>query len=169
MQFFRTKSASASAFVILFALAVPSSAQNALPAGGVAITGAVQHPVTLTRADLKAAPAATVAVSFLTDHGQESATYTGALLWAILQGAGLVDGSAKGAKLRHVIYVDGRDGYVVALSLGEIDPDFEGKSVILAYATDGKPLDPATSIRLIVPADHHGGRAVRDVVRIYVE
>ena len=35
--------------------------------------------------------------------------------------------------------VTGADGYVVALAVGELDPEFEGKSVLVAYARDGKP------------------------------
>ena len=62
----------------------------------------------------------------------------------------------------------GRDGYSVALSLGELDPDFEGKAVILAYSKDGNRLSAQDGIRLIVPNDRHGGRAVRDVVAIAV-
>jgi hypothetical protein len=38
--------------------------------------------------------------------------------------------------------------------------------VIVAYAEDGKPLD---GLRLIVPGDKHGGRAVKDVVHIEVK
>ena len=61
------------------------------------------------------------------------------------------------------------DGYAVVLSEGEVDPDFEGKTVLLAYAKDGKPLNPSDGVRLVVPGDHHGGRAVRDVVKIEVQ
>ena len=47
----------------------------------------------------------------------------------------------------------------------ELDPNFEGKQVLVAYAQDGKPL-PA--LRLVIPADAHAGRNVRDVVAIEV-
>ena len=55
------------------------------------------------------------------------------------------------------------DGYAVALA--EIDPEFEGKQVLLAYRRNGQPIEGNT-LRLVVPADRHGGRSVRDVVRI---
>jgi DMSO/TMAO reductase YedYZ molybdopterin-dependent catalytic subunit len=46
--------------------------------------------------------------------------------------------------------------------MGEIDPAFEGKQVLLAYEGDGK----AIPLRLVVPGDKRGGRAVKDVVRV---
>ena len=87
----------------------------------------------------------------------------------MLSNAGIVDQGGKSAHLHHTIIVTGRDGYAVALALGEIDPKFENKSVILAYAKDGQPLDPSMGIRLIVPGDQHGGRSVRDVVKIELQ
>ena len=83
--------------------------------------------------------------------------------------AAIVDADPK-QHLRHAIIVtSGADQYAVALSIGEIDPKFEGKSVIIAYAKDGKPLDPEDGPRLIVPGDAHGGRAVREVAHIEVK
>ena len=138
-------------------------------AAGVAIGGAVQHPATVTVDDLKRLPPIAVPISFQTDKGVESANYTGALLWTVLTNAAPVDAPGRNARLRHTFLVTGSDGYMVSLSEGELDPMFEAKSVILAYEKDGKPLDPAGSIRLVVPGDKHGGRAVRDIVRIDVQ
>jgi DMSO/TMAO reductase YedYZ molybdopterin-dependent catalytic subunit len=133
--------------------------------GSITIDGRVQKTEHLTASDLQALPPTSVSVSFVTGHGQETGTYTGALLWTLLDGASIVDQDPK-AHLRHTILVTGSDGYAVALSVGEIDPKFEGKSVIVAYARDGKPLGAAEGLRLIVPGDSHGGRADRDVVQI---
>jgi hypothetical protein len=58
-------------------------------------------------------------------------------------------------------------GYAVALAIGELDPHYEGKSVILAYA-GGDPPATAAQLRLVVPGDVHGGRSVRDVAAIEV-
>jgi len=135
-------------------------------APGVAIAGQVQHPATLTVRDLQALPVTTVSVSFATDKGQERATYAGALLWSVISNAAPIDAPGKNTKLRHTILVTGRDGYAAALSEGELDPDFAGKQVLLAYEKDGKPI---SGVRLVVPGDLHGGRAVRDVVRIEVQ
>jgi len=147
------------AFTLLVCLASPAFADDS-----VAIGGQVQHPGPVTVADLQKLPATTVSISFMTDKGQESATYTGALLWTVLGNAAPIDAPGKNSSLRHTYLVTASDGYAVAVSEGEIYPHFEGKSVILAYAKDGKP----SGIRLIVPGDKHGGRAVRDVVKIEV-
>ena len=61
--------------------------------------------------------------------------------------------------------ITGRDGYAVALAVGEIDPHYEGKQIIIAYA-GGEPSASASSLRLVVPGDFHGGRSVRDVAKI---
>jgi hypothetical protein len=61
------------------------------------------------------------------------------------------------------VLVTGRDGYAVAVAIGEIDPDFENKTILLV--DDGAE----KGLRLIVPGDKKGGRAVRDVVRIEIE
>jgi hypothetical protein len=146
-------------------IAVGSSTAALADNIGVAVAGAVQHPETLSADDLRKLPPVSVSISFETDKGAESASYTGALLWNVVAAAVPVDAPGKNTKLRHTILVTGRDGYAVAISEGEIDPAFEGKSVLLAYDKDGTALD---GVRLVVPGDHHGGRAVRDVVRIDV-
>jgi hypothetical protein len=74
-------------------------------------------------------------------------------------------GGDRRARLRRTIMVTGRDGYTAVLALAEIDPEFEGKQVVLAYRRDGKPID-GNALRLVAPGDRHGGRSVRDVVRI---
>lgn len=149
--------------LVLFLAASSAMAQNA---PSVSIAGQVQHPQSLSLEDLQKLPAATLSVSFQTDAGPEAATYKGVLLWTVISGAGLVNAPGKNANLRHTFLVTARDNYAAALSDGELDPRYEGKSVLLAYEKDGKPLD---YIRLVVPGDHHGSRAVRDVVRIDVQ
>ena len=149
------------AFALLVCLVSPAFADDA----SVMIGGQVQHPGPVTVADLQKLPATTVSISFSTGKGPESASYTGALLWTMISNAAPIDAPGKNSSLRHTYLVTASDGYAVALSQGEIDPRFEGKPVILAYAKDGKP----SGIRLIVPGDKMGGRAVYDVVKIDVQ
>ena len=147
--------------VLLFAVAGGASAT------GFSIGGQVQKPTQLSANDLRTLPPTNVTVSMLTEHGQESGTYTGALLWTLLANAQFVE-EPKG-HLRHTILVTGSDDYTVAIAVGELDPNFEGKKVIIAYAKDGKPFDIDDGLRLIVPGDKHGGRAVKNVVHIEVK
>jgi DMSO/TMAO reductase YedYZ molybdopterin-dependent catalytic subunit len=155
------------ALALIFAAGRATAADAAT--AGVVIDGQVQTTQHLTSQDLQKRPSTSVTVTYVTGHGTETGTYTGVLLWTLLNDAMLVNGPDKGAALRHVVTVTGRDGYAVILSGGELSPDFEGKPVILAFAKDGQKLAAGDGLRLIVPGDKHGGRAVRDVVAIHVQ
>ncbi len=136
-----------------------TAADKSPPSTGISVEGHVAHPAHLAATDLAALPQKDLDISFETGHGQESAHYTGALLWDVLSKADITDEPGPGKHhLQHTVLVSGSDGYTVALSIGELDPDFEGKTVILTK-----------DFRLLVPGDKHGGRAVRNVVKIDVE
>ena len=144
---------------------LPVLGASAAPDGAVAVDGQVEHKLQLTIDALKAMPQTAIEVSFETGHGTQSGHYTGVLLWTVIQEAGITEAPDSKAKhhLQHPLVVTGRDGYSVVVSVGEIDPDLEGKQVLL---TDD---DPANGVRLIVPGDKHGARDVRDVTRVEVE
>jgi hypothetical protein len=149
----------------LFALSLAFAADHATAAGqSIVIATPVEQTHSIDPAMVEQLPAVEEKISFLTGHGPEQATYTGALLWSVLERTEVLD-SDRRARLRRTIVVTGRDGYSAALALAEIDPEFEGKQVLLAYRRDGKPTD-GNALRLVVPGDRHGGRSVRDVVRI---
>jgi hypothetical protein len=162
-------SAAVGALLLWATLSAARPAETTSTKPVIEISGQVRQTHAVTREDLQKVPQTSVSLSFVTAHGTEAATYTGALLWTVLLATPFADGPQKNAKLQHKVLVTGRDGYAVAVSVGEIDPDFEGKTVILATAKDGKALDAADGIRLIVPNDRHGGRAVRDVVSLRIE
>ena len=131
----------------------------------LALTGRVEHPRTLTLADLQALPQATVEATFATRQGPQTDSYTGVPLWTLLQAAAPLDDPGRSTHLRHTLLVQGRDGYTVALAIGELDPAFASKQIIVAYAQHGQP-QPV--LRLIVPGDLRAGRSVRDLVAIEV-
>ena len=150
---------------LLAIAALALGAADALAPDAMTVDGHAEHVLHLTLAQLKAMQQHELDISFETGHGPQSGHYAGALLWDVVQQAGIVDEPSAKAKhhLQHALRVTGRDGYVVAVALGEIDPDFEGKTVILGEDSE------AGRIRLIVPGDKHGGRNVRDVVRVEIE
>ncbi|MCX5495136.1 hypothetical protein OSH11_10500 [Kaistia dalseonensis] len=150
-----------------FAGEAATAAQDAVAADVVVLGGAVAKPIELTEAALRGLPRTEIDIAFETSKGRESARYAGALLWPLLQSAGLADASGKNPGLRHTLMITGRDGYVVALAFGELDPHFEGKSVILAYE-GGTPPASFRNLQLVVPGDAHGGRSVKDIARIDV-
>ncbi len=148
----------------LLGLAIPALA-GSVSGTGIAVGGHVEHALHLTITELNAMPRHSVDVAFETSHGPQSGHFSGALLWDLVEKSGIAEGSGTKSKhhLQHAVLITGRDGYAVTVSVGEIDPDFEGKSVILADD------DAAKGARLIVPGDKHGGRDVRDVVSIDIE
>jgi hypothetical protein len=136
--------------------------------GPAVLRGAVRKQLAIDEALLKSLPSVTVAVTFEGGQGKKCGSYTGVLLWALLEKAALVDEPGKNASLKHSLLITGLDGYAVALAIGEIDPHYEGKRVIVAYA-GGDPAASTSALRLIVPGDAHGGRSVRDVATIEVK
>jgi hypothetical protein len=125
-------------------------------------------PYTLSDAELAALPPTEVLASFIGEHGQERAKYRGALVWSVLERAGAVDPNTPRPHVRQIVTATGQDGYTAVLALAEIDPAFEGKTVILAFEREGASLG-AGHARLIVLGDQRGGRSVRDVVRLAVQ
>jgi DMSO/TMAO reductase YedYZ molybdopterin-dependent catalytic subunit len=175
MQAVRAASAGCAVLLLGMVLLVdwPVEAQSGSAGAGstaiVEIEGAVQEPLYLSPQDIEGLPAERVSASYVTGHGQEQGDYTGVLLWTLLNRARLNEEPRRRDHLREVITVTGRDGYAVVFSMAELDPDFEGKSVLLAYRRNDQPLPVAEGLRLVVPGDKHGGRYVRDVVRIEVK
>lgn len=151
------------AAVLAGLLAPAAAAQNSAPPG-LAIEGRIEHPRTLALADLRALPPVTVEVEHAHERDAQRHTFTGALLWPLIAAAGPAE-AGKRAFLQHTVLARGQDGYAVALAVGEMDPNFEGKQVLVAYAEDGKPLP---GLRLVVPGDARGGRGVRNLIAIEV-
>jgi DMSO/TMAO reductase YedYZ molybdopterin-dependent catalytic subunit len=143
----------------------PAQEKAGAPSDSVSIEGAVAHKRTLSLAELQALPPVTVETDFVRASGQRHVSYTGAALWPLLSEAGPVDEPGEKTFFRHVVIAHASDGYAVALSIGELDPNGEGKSVIIAYAEDGKP---EKSLRLVVPGDHHAARSLHDLTTIEV-
>jgi hypothetical protein len=155
-------------FIALLCLALlRGNESRSEPAVAPTLEGLVQQRLVLDETFLESFTPVTVDVTFETDKGEKSGHYTGVLLWSLIEKAGLTDIAAKNAALRHTLLVTGRDGYAVSLAVGELDPHYEGKSVIVAYA-GGNPPASIDAPRLIVPGDKHGGRSVRDVASIEV-
>ena len=160
----------AAPLVVAFLLIAPAAAQSPTPSSSAApvltLAGKVRQPQHWTLDDLRKMPAQHADVSYQTDRGPVTASFTGVLLWSLIDAAGGIDDAAKGAAIRHAIRITAKDGWVVVTSTGEIAPDFGGKQVLVAYERDGKPLD---DFRIVMPGDKHGGRNARDVTTIDIE
>lgn len=132
---------------------------------GLAIRGLVAHPLQMSLADLRAMPQIHIAVAQASGHGPVPLDCTGPGVSTLLKRASPDFGAGRNAALAHTLLFTANDGYAVALSLGEIDPDYGKSAPILAADCAGKPL---TAPRLIVPGDNHAGRAFAGVVSMEV-
>jgi DMSO/TMAO reductase YedYZ molybdopterin-dependent catalytic subunit len=151
------------AALALVAWLAGAAAAQTLPV--LTLDGKVKHPQHWTIDDLRKLPAQHVDVSYLTERGPVTASFTGVPLWSLIETAG-IDDDAKGAVIRHAIRITASDGWVVVTSTGELAPDFGAKPALVAYERDGKPL---SDFRIVMPGDKHGGRYARDVTAISVE
>ena len=133
-----------------------------------ALTGEVKAPVTLDQATLLALPATTLELPYKSANGSGKDSYTGVLVWDLVKKAELVNGTGTNAALKHTLLVTAANGYAVAVALAELDPYYGNKQVMLAYKANAN-LASFDHLKLIVPGDLHGGRAVRDVVSIEVK
>jgi hypothetical protein len=133
------------------------------------VRGLVNTAHRFTRAELALLPQESLSVSFQTDDGPESATFTGTRLLNVFNAAGgaRLPADVNDAKLRVSITVIGADGSEVAFGWGALDPDFGALDVLVAIARDGVPLgDGQGMARLIVPGDKRAGRMVPAITRI---
>lgn len=75
----------------------------------------------------------------------------------------------KHSELRFLIRVQGRDGYSVWYSLGELLPEFGNRTVYVALDVNGKPYsDREAPIRLIVPGEKDYGRWIYGIATITI-
>ncbi|WP_329100805.1 molybdopterin-dependent oxidoreductase [Micromonospora sp. NBC_01699] len=130
------------------------------------VDGAVGRRLHLSNADLARLPQRTITLTYQSGSGPQTHTYTGPLLLDVLNRAQpRFDPQIKNHKLRHVVTATGSDRYQAAFAWGEIDPDFEGKTVLVAITEDGQPTADGRP-RVVVPGDRHGGRYVSSLVSL---
>jgi DMSO/TMAO reductase YedYZ molybdopterin-dependent catalytic subunit len=137
------------------------------PPAPLAVQGDVPTPLSLTADDLAKMPRATVSVP---GPGGNQTVYEGVPLREILQKAGAPFGDKlRGKALTTYVLAMARDGYQVAFTLGELDPEFGNQNILVADRRDGKPLAKNQGpIRLVCPNDHEGARSVRMLETLHV-
>jgi hypothetical protein len=147
--------------ILLLCSGVSIRAQQAAPAS-IEIAGDVSSPIAVTAADLSALPQVTVMSG--------TTAYEGVLLEDVLKRAGAVSGSSlKGKALSTYVLAEGRDGYAVVFSLGELDSAISDGQVVLAETSGGKPLaETQGPFRLVLPKDKIGARSVRMLSKLTV-
>jgi hypothetical protein len=136
----------------------------------LAVQGDIPMPFSPTAGDLAKMPRQTVSTP--APDGTKM-VYEGVTLFELLQKAGAPTGKQlRGKALTSYVLAKAHDGYQVTFTLGELDPQFGGESILVADKRDGKPLpDGQGPFRLVCPNDKEGGRSVRmletlEVVRL---
>ena len=133
--------------------------------------GRVQFPKTFDLDTLGQEPLTTVHDFFLTGQGTESGTFTGVLLWDLLQEAQVITNPAqRNDLLRKAVLITGSDCYETVYAMGELAPQLGGThQVIVAFKRDDQFLEDREGMaRIINPGDKAGARRVFNIVRIRV-
>jgi Oxidoreductase molybdopterin binding domain len=98
-----------------------------------------------------------------------SQSFTGALLWDLLQSVGIkLDSTIKNDILHQIVIVTGSDGYETVFGAGEIAPNFGGDQILVAYGVNGQSLGSDGFARIVAPGDKQGGRFVSNIAKIEV-
>ncbi len=118
-----------------------------------------------TAATLAGLPHVTVTV--YNEHTKANETYSGVPLIALLAPLGVSE-HPRGKDLRLYVMAAGSDGYEVVYSSGEITPDVNSSTVIVADAGNGKPLADSGPLQLIATGEKRPARWVRNLVAIKV-
>jgi hypothetical protein len=134
------------------------------------VGGKVKTPKWVDVFALQQLPRVNQNVTYFAAGKVEDDTFTGALLWDLLQSVGIItDPNIKNDILRKIIIVTGTDGYVAVFTAGEIDPGFGGNQILVAYAANGQPLGSEGPAQIVAPGDKAGGRFVHNIAKIIVE
>jgi hypothetical protein len=109
-------------------------------------------------------------VSMANPHTKATENYEGALLADLLAKVGAPSGDTlRGDEMRDYVEITGRDRYRAVFALAELDHAFQDNQVLVAIASDGKPLDEKQGpVRVVAPQDMRPARSVRMVTTIVV-
>lgn len=137
------------------------------PSSSFEVRGDVLATITFDRATLESLTPYVETVTYLSGMNTVTNTFTGALLWDVLQVTGIVtDRSIPNDILRRGVIATGSDGYQAMFALGELSPDFGNAPILVAYDDESGPLTGNGFARLVVPGDVRGGRYVSNLVSL---
>jgi DMSO/TMAO reductase YedYZ molybdopterin-dependent catalytic subunit len=134
------------------------------------VSGSVHTPTTYTLAALQGLPSQTVTTQYSGDASPEQHTYQGVRLYDLLLAAAPQFASQEnGDKVGWYVQVTAIDGYEAVVAWGELDPENEGKAILVAYAADGQLLGLGYGMaELVVPGDSTDSRYVTSIMSITV-
>jgi DMSO/TMAO reductase YedYZ molybdopterin-dependent catalytic subunit len=134
------------------------------------VGGAVDRPLSLTRADLAGMPRESFQIPGKDDKSVME-TWSGVPMIEILRKAGAPVGDRlRGRNMAAYVVVTAGDGYRAVFALAEIDPAYSPqRQVLVADSLDGKPLGGKfVNLRIADRGAGGFGRWVRDVIALDV-
>lgn len=162
-------------FILIF-ISGPCTAraQESCPGGfspRFRLGGQVMHPQFFTLEDLQSRPRTRVHDVFFAGSDVDEGTFTGVLLWDLLEEAEVITNpNQRNDLLRKYVLIRGSDCYETVYSMGELSPRLGGsRPVIVAFKRDGRRLGPEEGMaRIINPGDKFGARRVFNITHIIV-
>ncbi|WP_285634949.1 molybdopterin-binding protein [Lentzea sp. NBRC 102530] len=132
-----------------------------VPDDQVLVTGDIREDWTFSTAHLDAHAREPVNVQYRTTRVTEVHCVQGVPLHDVLSRVVLrLDGTGKMDELSFVVIATSKDGFRVALSWAEVDPEFGSCAALLATRYNGRRLTRPT---LVTPRDGRSSRYVRDL------
>ncbi len=141
------------------------------PSPAFAIAGQIANPRSYTLTDIQALPAKQVTLEYSAANQPQKHSFKGVPLFDLIAAAKpQLDANTKNDALRWIVQAEGSDGYTATFALGELDPNFGNKGVLVAFEQDGTalPLEDG-AMRLVVAGDVKGGRFVSALTRVTVK
>lgn len=135
------------------------------------LRGDLPDPRRIDAAELRKLPRVELRIKEPRDASKE-VVYAGTPLSEVLKASGLLlDSGMAGVRetVAMTVLVEGADGYRVAFSLAELDPELTDRVVLLADTKDGQPLAPREGpFRIVTPGEKRPARWVRQVTAVTV-
>ncbi len=133
------------------------------------VGGMVNAPATYALAELQALTSQTLTTQYTDESGsREQHTYRGVPLYDLLMAASPQFASADASdSVNWYVHLTAIDNYQVVIAWGELDPQNEGKTILVAYAEDGQPLGQGAGMaQLVVPGDSTNSRYIQSITSI---
>ena len=140
----------------------------AVPSATLTVTGIAGASKVFSPAEFKALPHVTVAVH--NAHSNKDDSYSGVAVRELL--ATVAPAKGEGPKVSAnmtLVVASATDGFNVAITLCDTNPDCRNGQSIVADAMDGAPLDKDGAFKLVLSEDKKPGRWARNLSTLTVK
>lgn len=138
------------------------SVQKPPSATQVIIGGAVSNPFTLGPNDTGRFKAVKVRISQPSEYGPIEGEFEGVSIVELLRAAGPATPASKAGLLDTTVSAQASDGYTVAFSYSETDPELVRAPAFVAFSCNGRAISPT----VVAPGDIKSTRYVHELAAI---